>query len=201
MSKPSPKHWAVVKRILRDLKGTLDVKFCLGGMDLTMEGYCDADLGGDSNSRRSTTRYVFFLGEGAISWSSKWQPTIALSTIEAEYMAASQSAKEAIWLRQLMSDVGCVQERATMIMCDNQSCIALAKNPKHHSHTKHIDVQHHFIHEKVEEEMIVLTYCFTQEMVADVLTKGLARDKHEAMKRAMRLEVLNYIAKWEFRRY
>ena len=110
-----------------------------------------------------------------------------------EYMAASQSAKEAIWLRQLMADIGCVQERATMIMCDNQGCIALAKNPKHHSCTKHIDVQHHFIHEKVEEEMIKLRYCPTQEMVADVLTKGLARDKYEAMGRTMRLEIFDCI--------
>ena len=189
MSKPSLMHCAAVKRILRYLKGTLDVKLCLGGMDLTMKGYCDADWGGDVNSRRSTMGYVFFLGEGAISWSSKRQPTIALSTLEAKYMAISQSAKEAIWLRQLMADVGCVQERATMIMCDNQGFIALAK---HHSRTKHIDVQHHFICEKVEEEVIELRYCPTQEMVADVLTKGLAIDKHGALKRAMRLEVFDY---------
>ena len=192
MSKPSSMHWAAVKRILRYLKGTLDVKLCLGGMALTLKGYCDADWGGDVNSRRSTMGYVFFLGEGTISWSSKRQPTIALSTTEAEYMAASQSAKEGIWLRQLMADVGCVQERATMIMCDNQSCIALTKNPKHHSCTKHIDVQHHFIREKVEEEVIELRYCPTQEMVVDVLTKALARDKHEAMRSAMRLEVFDY---------
>ena len=191
MSKPSPMHWAVVKRILRYLKGTLDVKLCLGGMALTLKGYCDADWSGDVNSRRSTTGYVFFLGQGAISWSSKRQPTIALSTIETKYMAVSQSAKEAIWLRQLIADVGCVQERATMIMYNNQGCIALAKNPKHHSHTKHIDVQHHFICEKVEEEVIELRYCPTQEMVADVLTKALARDKHETMRRAMRLEVFD----------
>ena len=79
-----------------------------------------------------------------------------------------------------------------MIMCDNQGCIALAKNPKHHLRTKHIDVQYHFIREKVEEEVIKLRYCPTQEMVADVLTKALARDKHEAMRSAMRLEVFDY---------
>ena len=91
-----------------------------------------------------------------------------------------------------MADVGCVQERATMIMCVNQGCIVLPKNPKHHSCTKHIDVQHHFIREKVEEEVIELRYCSTQEMVADVLTKALARDKHEASRSAMRLEVFDY---------
>ena len=110
----SPIHWPLVKRILKYLKGTLDVRLCLGGMNLTMKGYCDAEWSGNVNSRRSTIGYVFFLGEGPISWSSKRQPTIALSTMEAKYMAASQLAKEAIWLRQLIADVGCMQVRATL---------------------------------------------------------------------------------------
>jgi hypothetical protein len=135
MSKPGPMHWAAVKRIMRYLKGTSDMKLHLGGKGIAMKGYCDADWGGDADGRRSTTGYVFFVGDGAVSWNSKRQPTVALSTTEAEYMAASQSAKEAVWLRQLMADVGCVQEEATTIMCDNQGCIALAKNPKHHSRT------------------------------------------------------------------
>ena len=91
-----------------------------------------------------------------------------------------------------MAEVECVQQRATMIICDNQGCIALARNPKHHSRTKHIDVQYHFICEKIEEKVIELRYCPTQEMVVDVLTKALARDKHEAMRRVMRLEVFDY---------
>ncbi len=113
--------------------------------DVSLKGYCDADWGGDANERHSTTGYVFFVGVGAISWNCKRQPTIALSTTEAEYMATSQCTKEAIWLRKLMADVGLVQVGATTIMCDNQGCIALAKNPTHHSCTKHIDIQHHFI--------------------------------------------------------
>jgi hypothetical protein len=134
-----------VKRIMRYLKGTLDLKLCLAGKDVSLRGYCDADWGGDANERRSTTGYVFFVGVGAISWNCKRQPTIALSTTEAEYMATSQCTKEAIWLRKLMADVGLVQVGATTIMCDNQGCISLAKNPTHHSRTKHIDIQHHFI--------------------------------------------------------
>jgi hypothetical protein len=187
MARPAPMHWAAVKRIMRYLKGTLHMKLCLGGKDITIKGYCDADWGGDLNTRRSTTGYVFYLGDGAISWNSKRQPTVALSTTEAEYMAANQCAKEAIWLRQLMADVGCVQHKATTIMCDNQGSIALAKNPKHHSRTKHIDVQHHFIREKMEEEVINLTYCPTQDMVADVLTKALAKERHVMLCKAMKL--------------
>jgi hypothetical protein len=133
------------------------------------------------------------LGVGAISWNCKRQPTIALSTTEAEYMATSQCTKEAIWLRKLMADVGLVQVGATSIMCDNQGCIALAKNPTHHSRTKHIDIQHHFIREKLESGEIGLKYCPTQDMVADVLTKALAKERHQNLTRSMGLGVLDYL--------
>lgn len=143
-----------------------------------LRGYCDADWAGDEGDRRSTTGYVFMLGVGAISWNSKRQPTIALSTTEAEYMAMSQCTKEAIWLRQLLADVGFVQQGGTQVLCDNQGAIALAKNPTHHSRTKHIDVQHHFIREQVEDQVIELKYVPTQAMVADVLTKALGKSQH-----------------------
>jgi len=193
MSRAGPSHWMAVKRIMRYLKGTMDLKLCLGGKEVSLRGYCDADWGGDANERRSTTGYVFFVGVGAISWNCKRQPTIALSTTEAEYMATSQCTKEAIWLRKLMADVGLVQDGATIIMCDNQGCIALAKNPTHHSRTKHIDIQHHFIREKLESGEIGLKYCPTQDMVADVLTKALAKERHQNLTRSMGLRVLDYL--------
>ena len=84
-----------------------------------------------------------------------------------------------------MADVGCVQHKGTTMMSDNQGSIALVKNPKHHSRTKHIDVQHHFIREKLEDGVIDLRYCQTQDMVADVVTKALAKDRHETLRRAM----------------
>ncbi len=158
-----------------------------------MRGYCDADWGGDANERRSTTGYVFFVGVGAVSWNCKRQPTIALSTTEAEYMAISHCTKEARWLRKLMADVGLVQNGATNIMCDNQGYIALAKNPTHHSRTKHIDIQHHFIREKLESEEIGLKYCPSQDMVAGVLTKALAKERHQNLTRSMGLGVLDYL--------
>jgi hypothetical protein len=192
MSRAGPAHWSAVKRIMRYLQGTKDFKLCLGGKDITLNGYCDADWAGDVNERRSSTGYVFFVGIGAISWNCKRQPTIALSTTEAEYMAATQCTKEAIWLRKLLADVGFVQERATTIMCDNQGCIALAKNPTHHSRTKHIDVQHHFIREKLESGEISLKYCPTEDMVADVLTKALARERHQRLTTAMGLREGDY---------
>lgn len=159
----------------------------LGGKSLALVGFCDADWAGDATDRRSTSGYVFMLGDGAISWNSKKQPTIALSTTEAEYMAISQSTREALWLRQLLSDVGLEQERSTPLMCDNQGAIALVKNPTHHSRSKHIDIQHHFIREKVESNVIEMRYIPTERMVADVLTKALAKPRHEALRLEMGL--------------
>ncbi len=181
MARPGSKHWMAVKRIMRYLKKTIDVKLCLGGFDIVLSGYCDADYAGDMDDRKSTTGYMFKVGLGAVSWNSKRQQTTATSTVEAEYMATSHGTKEAIWLRQLMADVGCAQGEATTIMCDNQGSISLAKNPTHHSRTKHIDVQYHFIREKLDMGVIRLEYCPTEHMVADVLTKGLTRDRHERL--------------------
>jgi hypothetical protein len=106
-------------------------------------------------------------------------------------MATSQCTKDAIWLRQLLADVGYVQEGATSIIRDNQGCIQLAKNPMHHFRTKYIDIQHHFIREKLETEEICLSYCPTEHMIADVLTKALAKDRHHSLSRAMGLEVFD----------
>ena len=107
-------------------------------------------------------------------------------------MAISHCIKEAFWLWQLLADVRYVHEGLTSIMCDNQGCIALAKNLTHHSRTKHIDVQHHFISEKLENQEICLKYCPTEDMIADVLTKALANDRHQTLTKAMGLEAFNY---------
>ena len=109
-----------------------------------------------------------------------------------ESMATRHCTKEAVWLRHLLADVRYVQEGRTFIMYDNQWCIALAKNPTHHSHTKHIDVQHHFIRNKLEYQEICLEYCPTKDMIADMLTKPLAKDRHQTLTKAMDLEALAY---------
>jgi hypothetical protein len=106
-------------------------------------------------------------------------------------MATSHCNKEAVWLRQFLKDVRYVQEGPTSIMCDNQGCIALAENCTHHSRTKHIDVQHHFIREKLENQEICLKYCPMEDMIADVLTKSVAKDRHQTLTRAMDLEAFD----------
>ncbi len=114
-------HWMAVKRIFRYLQGTLQMKLQFGATpSKEVLGYCDADCGGDLEDRRSTTGFVFMIGGGAISWSSKRQPTITLSTTEAEYMANTQATKEAIWITKLMMDLGYMEEKKMMmIQCDN----------------------------------------------------------------------------------
>jgi hypothetical protein len=136
-----------VKRIFRYLQGTLQMKLQFGATpSKEVLGYCDADCGGDLEDMRFTIGFIFMIGGGAISWSSKRQPTIALSTTEAEYMANTQATKEAIWITKLMTDLVYMEEKKMMVIrCDNQGAISLTKNPTHHARTKHIDVQHDFV--------------------------------------------------------
>jgi hypothetical protein len=147
MANPSLEHWIAVKRIFRYLQGTLQFKLCLRGLSpQDVVGYCDVDWVGDLEDRRSTIGFVFMMGGGATSWSSKRQPTIALSTTEAEYMASTQATKEAIWMTKLMKESRYMKEKKAMVIrCDNQGAISLTKNPTPHARTKHIDVQHHFV--------------------------------------------------------
>jgi Reverse transcriptase (RNA-dependent DNA polymerase)/Integrase core domain/GAG-pre-integrase domain len=179
-SAPGVQHMTAVKRILRYLKGTahygLVYSPCTEDHDY-LEGYSDANWG-SSEDRRSTGGFVFFLGSAAISWSSKKQPTVALSSTEAEYMAITQATKESIWLQRLINEISYPIDKITLLHADNQGCIALAKNPQFHARSKHIDIQHHFIREKVESEEIDLVFCRTEDMIADIMTKALGGQKH-----------------------
>jgi len=178
-SNPRHEHWAATKRIMRYLAATptMGLTYRRGG-DVVLTGYSDSDWGGDIETRRSTTGYVYMLAGGAVTWGSKRQKTVALSSTEAEYMAATQAAKEAIWLRAMLEQMGYKQEATTAIACDNQGALALTKHQIYHSRTKHIDIQHHYVREVVAAGKVAFDYVATEEMTADVLTKGLSRDKH-----------------------
>ena len=140
-------------------------------------GYSDADYAADLDTRRSTTGYIFMINGCTISWSSKRQQTVSVSTTEAEFVAAAEATKEAIWLRKLLSDVGHVCDGPTLLNVDNQSAIKLSRNPEFHRRSKHIDVRHSFICEKLEENVIDTKYVNTENQYADVLTKALPLDK------------------------
>ncbi|KAG7564482.1 hypothetical protein ISN44_As10g012460 [Arabidopsis suecica] len=127
------------------LRGTSDVGLIYGGEAPSLiAGYSDSDYAGDVDSRRSMTGYVFTLGNSVISWKATLQPTVTLSTTEAEYMALTEAAKEGIWLKGLVSDLGLHHDQAT-VYCDSLSAICLAKDQVHHERTKHIDVRYHFL--------------------------------------------------------
>lgn len=123
--------------------------------------------------RKSTSGYVYSLGSGVISWSSKKQEVVALSSSEAEYVAATSAACQAVWLRRILADFLEKQVSSTDILCDNEATIKMTKNPAFHSRTKHIVIRYHFIRDLVAREEIFLKHCGTKEQVANVLTKPL----------------------------
>ena len=182
LNNPSSKHLAAAKRVLRYLKGTttLGITYCPPPMRLT--GYSDANWAGDIDTRRSTTGYVVMINNGAVAWRSQLQPTVALSTMEAEYMALTEATKELIWIRKLLAELGYfnnTDSKSTELYSDSQSAIALSKNPVSHARAKHIDIRHHFIREAIQDKIIWVQYIPTSEMTADSLTKALGREKHE----------------------
>ena len=142
MSNPGREHWETVKWILRYLKGTSKVCLTFGVGKFVLEGFTDSDMSGDVDSRRSTLGYVMTYAGGIMSWQSRLQKSVALSTTEAEYMAAVEADKELIWMKNFLNELGMNQERF-LLHCDNQSVIHLAKNDAYHSRTKHIRRRYH----------------------------------------------------------
>jgi hypothetical protein len=175
MSAPQKQHWDAARSLLRYIRGTTGFGICFGDGG-GLQGYCDADYAGDIDTRRSTTGFVFTLNGGAVSWSSRLQPTVAVSTAESEYMSAASAVKEALWLKKLLTALG--RDVAPVHMfCDNQAAIKLIKHPIASMRSKHIDVHHHFVRERVARGEVVFEYCSTSDMVADCLTKALAVGK------------------------
>ena len=175
-SEPTNSHWCAVKRILRYLRGTTDLGLLYRPDNPNLCGYSDADWAGDINDRKSTSGYVFIMSGSAISWRSKKQSSVALSTAEAEYIALSSATQEVMWLRQLMSSLlkDYKLSESTTIYEDNQSAICIAKSQQQHGRSKHIDIKFHFTREQVELKNIQLVYCKSRDMIADVFTKPLS---------------------------
>ena len=166
-------HFIAVKRILRYLKGTLDfgMRYTSGSLDLT--AYSDADWAGDPNDRRSTTGSIIFLGSNPISWSSKKQQTVSWSSTEAEYRALSSTAAELDWLKQLLVFLRVEFVQPPLLLCDNLSTIALSFNPVQHQRTKHIEIDVHFVRERVANNQLLVQFVSSKEQFADIFTKGL----------------------------
>jgi hypothetical protein len=195
MQRPTEQHWGAAMRVLRYLKGTADHCLVFGGRSgggggatasnsMEILGWADADFANDLDHRRSVTAYVFTIDGVAVSWKSGLQVTAAVSTLEAEYQAGSSACREALWLRKLMRSLG-RQVGPLVIMSDNQGAIAQYENPISSSLSKHIDVVHHFVRERVARDEVQFRYCPTAEMVADALTKAVPAPKFLICKEGM----------------
>jgi len=176
MSNPGKMHWEVVKWILRYLRGPTKAALHFGGSEIKLHGYVDSDLAGDLDRSRSTTGYVFTLGSAAVSWKSQLQDVVALSTTEAEYVAATEASKEMIWLQELMEELGKKQE-SSRLYSDSKSAIHLAKNSAFHPKTKHIRIRYHFIRWLLEEKVLKLEKILSSENPADMFTKVVTTEK------------------------
>jgi hypothetical protein len=178
MVEPRRVHWVAAKHVLRYLCGTVDYGLDYHrGDGVRLVGYTDSDWAGCVSDRKSTSGCCFGLGSAVVSWFSRKQKSVALSSAEAEYMAASQASCEALWLRKMLIGLFGVQLRPTVIFCDNQSCIKLSENPVFHDRSKHIEIRYHFIRDYVQRGAVELQYISTEEQVADILTKALSMGK------------------------
>jgi len=178
LQNPGRAHWEQAKRVICYLKGTRDFELTFGPSG-GIEGYTDASWGNDTDDRRSICGYAFTLNGGAVSWSSKKQSVVALSSTEAEYVGITHAAKEATWIRHLLSELysPLVLKYPIMLYCDNKSAIELVKNATFHSRTKHIAIRYRYIREAYNDGVIALDHRGTDDMPADVFTKALVRIK------------------------
>ena len=190
METPRTSHLKAARRILSYIKGTVDHGlFYSQNHNLELVGFSDSDWAGSREDRRSTTGFVFYLGDAAFTWSSKKQSIVALSTCEAEYIAAAACVCHAIWLRRLLERMTLKQEEATKIYIDNKSAIALAKNPVHHERSKHIDTRFHFIREHVKMKEVELHHKCSSDQVADIFTKALKTDAFQKLRKKLGVQV------------
>jgi hypothetical protein len=188
---PGPAHWQAVKRVMRYLQGTRDAAITFH-RDAQPELLCyvDADWAGDVDSRRSTTGYAFLLNGGPVCWESRRQKSVAMSSCEAEFIAAANAAKTNAWLRHLLGELRVSSnEIPTLFMEDNQGCIALVKNPIMGRSSKHIELRYHFVRDEYLKGNLEMQYCSTREQLADILTKSVDRTTFMKMRDGLGIEM------------
>ncbi|XP_043693081.1 secreted RxLR effector protein 161-like [Telopea speciosissima] len=175
-SNPMPSHLSAVKRIFKYLKGTIDIGLWYPmHNNFELLSFSDANFAGCHIDRKSTSGTCYFLGSCLVSWFSKKQNYVALSTTEAEYIAAGRCCAQILWMRQTLQDYG-IQFNPSKIFCDSTNTINLSKNPILHSRAKHIDVRHHFLRDTVLKGEVVLEHIETAKQVADIFTKPLSEE-------------------------
>ena len=188
MVNPGKDHWEVVKWIFRYSRGSSKLCLTFGGFKPILKGYIDVDWVGDLDGRKSTLRYLFTFVGGVVSWQSRLQKCVALSTTEAEYIAANEAGKEMLWLKRFLQELGLKQD-GYVVNCDSQCALDLSKNSMYHSCSKHIEVRYHWLRLVVEQQSFELEKIHTDENPADMLTKVVSREK---LKLCARLADMNF---------
>jgi len=175
-------HLTQVKRILKYINSTSDYGILYSHSENSMLiGYYDADWAGSADDGKSTSGGCFFLGNNLISWFSKKQNCLSLSTTEAEYIAVGSSCSQLVWMKQMLKEYNVEQDVLTLY-CDNLSAINIFKNHIQHSRTKHIDIRHHFIRDLVEDKVVTLEDVDIEQRLADIFTKALYAKQFEKLR-------------------
>ena len=184
MSNPGPTHYRRALHVLRYLKGTMElgIRYSKGEVNNVLTAYSDADHGGCPDTGKSHSGYVCFVNRGPVSWMSKLQQPVAVSTTEAEYYAASYCASEIVFLRGILEDFQFEQKEATLLLEDNQGAVCLMKNEVMFSRAKHINVRYHQLRDFVKKKIINVQHCRTELMTADILTKLLPKATFEKLR-------------------
>jgi histone deacetylase 1/2 len=171
---PTTDHWTAVKRILRYVRGTIDVGIKITrSPSMLVSGFSDADWAGDIDDRRSTGGFAIFYGPNLISWSARKQPTVSRSSTEAEYKSLANATTEMIWVEALLKELGIKIRCPPWLWCDNLGATYLCANPVFHARAKHIEIDFHFVREKVARKQLEIRFVSTKDQVADGFTKAL----------------------------
>uniref|UniRef100_A0A2N9HLD4 Integrase catalytic domain-containing protein n=1 Tax=Fagus sylvatica TaxID=28930 RepID=A0A2N9HLD4_FAGSY len=189
MAAPTTTHLSAAKRILRYIKGTLFHGIAFTPGPLTLSVYSDADWAGDPDDRRSTSGLLVYLGSNPITWSAKKQATVSRSSTESEYRALASASAEVCWLRTLLKDLGIYLSQPPILWCDNVSALAIASNPVFHARTKHIEVDFHFIRERVLRKDLVVKFVSTIDQLANIFTKSLPTQRFLDLQRNLTVSV------------
>jgi len=187
MHSPSKEQFVIAKRVLRYLKTTPTLGIVYGDQSPDITGYTDADWAADAHDRKSVSGYLFVLAGGPITWKSKKQSVVALSTMESEYIAACTAAQESVWLMRLIAEITSSAVKRVTLFEDNNACIALSSNPISHARSKHIDIRFHYLRECVSNGWVQLVKIPTDKMLADILTKPLHAPKFVALRDALNM--------------
>lgn len=185
LADPRTSHLNVVKNILKYISGTTNLGIWYSkDTNSNLVGFSDSDWAGDLDDRKSTSGGCFYLGNNLVSWYSKKQNCVSLSTTESEYIAAGSCVTQLVWLNHMLHDYG-LKSDTLLMFCDNLSAINISRNPVQHSRTKHIDIRHHFLRDLVDAKTILIEHIETTHQLADIFTKPLESERFFSLRTSL----------------